>query len=185
MKISMEHDQLLEKLEIWKALKDRNAPISECLKLVSFEGDLNLMRKKKEIEQVEIHPEEPFLLSIISNGGVSLFTHFFSKEWDDKMMFGAFLTAFNRFSHEFFSKTLDRVKIGENTIIMVPFEDNFLCYVIKGQTYPAQQKLNRFSEGIKNSEEILGAINCFFSTGAILNEENTPDLGRLVSTIFA
>jgi len=67
---------------------------------------------------------------------------------------------------------------------MTPFEDNFLCYVIKGQTYPVQQKLNKFSEGITNSKEILDAINGFFSTGAIINEENTPDLGKLVSTIF-
>lgn len=184
-KVSMEHDQLLEKLDIWKELKNRNAPISECLKLVSFEGDLKLMMRKKEIERVEILPEEPLMLSIISNGGVSLFTHFFSKEWDDKLMFGSFMTAFNMFSHEFFSKALDRVKIGENTIIMVPFEDKFLCYVIKGQTYPAQQKLNKFSEGIKNSEEILDAINSAFSTGAVINNENAPWLVELCNTIFA
>jgi hypothetical protein len=171
-KISMEHDQLLEELDIWKELKEGNAPISERLNHVSFEGDLNLMMRKKEIEQVEILPEEPQLLSIISNGGVSLFTHFFSKEWD------------NMFSNQFFSKTLDRVKIGDNTIIMVPFEDKFLCYVIKGQTYPAQQKFYKFSEGIKNSKEILDAKKISFSTGAMLNEENTPDLGELVNTIF-
>ena len=184
-KVSMEHDQLLEKLEIWKELKNRNAPISERFNLVSFEGDLKLMMRKKEIERVETLPEEPLMLSIISNGGVSLFTHFFSKEWDDKLMFGSFMTAFNMFSHEFFSKALDRVKIGENTIIMVPFEDKFLCYVIKGQTYPAQQKLNKLSEGIKNSEEILDSIYSAFSTGAVLNNENAPGLGELVNTIFA
>ncbi|MHA1474562.1 MAG: tetratricopeptide repeat protein [Promethearchaeota archaeon] len=183
-KISLEHDQLLEKLDIWKELKDRNAPISERLRLVSLEGDLNLMMRKKEIEQVEILPEEPLLLSIISKGGISLFTHFFSKEWENKHMFSSFMDAFNSFSNEFFSKTLDRVKIGENTIIMVPFEDKILCYVIKGQTYPAQQKLNKFSEGIKNSKEILNAINRSFSTGAVLNEENTPVLGELVNAIF-
>jgi hypothetical protein len=183
-KISMEHDQLLEELDIWKELKEGNAPISERLNHVSFEGDLNLMMRKKEIEQVEILPEEPQLLSIISNGGVSLFTHFFSKEWDNNQMFGSFITAFNMFSNQFFSKTLDRVKIGDNTIIMVPFEDKFLCYVIKGQTYPAQQKFYKFSEGIKNSKEILDAKKISFSTGAMLNEENTPDLGELVNTIF-
>ncbi|MHA1561959.1 MAG: tetratricopeptide repeat protein [Promethearchaeota archaeon] len=183
-KISLEHDQLLEKLDIWEELKDRNAPISERLKIVSFEGDLNLMMKKKEIEQVEILPEEPLLLSIISKGGISLFTHFFSKEWENKLLFSSFMDAFNSFSHEFFSKTLDRVKIGDNTIIMATFEDKILCYVIKGQTYPAQQKLNKFSEGIKNSKEILDAINRSFSTGAILNEENTPVLGELVNAIF-
>jgi hypothetical protein len=89
------------------------------------------------------------------------------------------------FSNEIFSKTLDRVKIGENTIIMAPFEDTFLCYVIKGQTYPAQQKLNKFLEGIKNSKDILDAVNLSFSSGAMLSMQNTPSLGELVRTIFA
>lgn len=184
-KISLEHDQLLEKLEIWKEFKKQNAPMSERLKLVSFEGDLNLMMRKKEIEHVEIIPEESLFLSIISKGGTSFYTHFFSKEWEDKKMFNSFMSAFNMFSNELFSMTLDRVKIGDNTIIMVPFDDKFLCYVIKGQTYPAQQKLNKFLEGIKNSKEILDAINRSFSTGLVLTNENAPDLGELVSTIFA
>jgi len=184
-KISLEHDQFLEKLDLWEELKTRNAPLAERLKLVSLEGDLSLMMRKQAIEDVEILPEEPLLLSIISKGGVSLFSHFFSKEWEEKQMFSSFMDAFNAFSHEFFAKTLDRVKIGENTIIMSPFEDKFLCYVIRGQSYPAQQKLIKFSEGIKNSKDILEAINRSYSTGAILNEENTPVLGELVNTIFA
>ena len=183
-KISMEHDQFLDKIDIWKELKHRNAPLSERLKRFSLEDDLNLMMRKQAIEDVEILPEEPLLLSIISKGGLSFFNHFFSKEWEKKKMFGSFMTAFNTFSHEFFSKTLDRVKIGENTIIMSPFEDKFLCYVIKGQTYPAQQKLNKFAEEIKNSKEILGAINRSFSSGILLSEENMPLLGELVNTIF-
>ena len=142
------------------------------------------MMRKKEIGPVEILPEEPLLLSIISKGGISLYTHIFSKEWENKLMFSSFMDAFNSFSHEFFSKTLDRVKIGENTIIMTPFENKILCYVIKGQTYPAQQKLNKFSEEIQNSKEILDALNSSFSTGAVLNEENSPVLGELVNTIF-
>jgi len=184
-KISMEHDQFLDKLDIWKELKHRNAPLAERLKRFSLEDDLKLMMRKKAIEDVEILPEKPLLLSIIAEGGVSLFTHFFSKEWEKKPMFSSFMTAFNSFSHEFFAKTLDRVKIGENTIIMAPFDENILCYVIKGQTYPAQQKLNTFLEGIKNSQVILDAINRSFSSGALLSEENTPVLGELVNTIFA
>ena len=68
-KISMEHDNLLEKLDFWNELKERNAPLSERLRLVSFVTDLKLLMKKKEIEQVEIVPEEPQLLSIISKSG--------------------------------------------------------------------------------------------------------------------
>ncbi|MHA1620118.1 MAG: tetratricopeptide repeat protein [Promethearchaeota archaeon] len=183
-KISLDHDQLLEKLDIWKELKTRNAPLAERLQLVSLEGDLNLMMRKQAIEHVEIIPEEPLLLSIIAEGGVSLFTHFFSKEWENKLMFSSFMDAFNAFSHDFFAKTLDRVKIGENTIIMTPLDEKILCYVIKGQTYPAQQKLNTFLEGIKNSQVLLEAINRSFSSGALLSEENTPVLGELVNTIF-
>ena len=183
-KISLEHDQFLEKKEFWKELKKRNAPLSERLKRFNLEDDLNLMMKKKEIEHVEILPEEPLLLSIFSKGGLPLFNHFFSKEWEDKQMFSSFMTAFNTFGNEFFSKTLDRVKFGENTIIMSPLEEKLLCYVIKGQTYPAQQKLNKFSEGITDSKEIFDAINKSLSTSSVLTSQNTPILGDLVNAIF-
>ena len=165
-------------------LKKRKAPLSERLKHFSLEDDLNLMMRKKEIEQVEILLEEPLLLSIFSKGGISLYNQYFSKEWENKMMFSSFMTAFNTFGHEFFSKTLDRVKFGENTIIMSPLEDKILCYVIKGQTYPAQQKLNKFSEEIINSKEILDTLDKAIVKNTVLSSQNTPILGELVNSIF-
>ena len=80
----MDHDDLLKKIEIWHNLKKTNAPISDRLKLVSLEDDLKIFMKKKEIEPVEVLSEEPLLLSIISNSGLSLFTYFFNKEWEKK-----------------------------------------------------------------------------------------------------
>ncbi|MHA1646055.1 MAG: tetratricopeptide repeat protein, partial [Promethearchaeota archaeon] len=183
-KLSMEHDHLLDNLDTWDKLKEKNATLSERLTYVSFEGDLQLMMKKKEIEQIKIIPEEPQLLSIISKSGISLFTYYFEKEWKNKNLFSSFMSAFNSFSKEFFSETIDRVKIGDNTIIMVPCNQKIVCYVIKGQSYPAQKKLTKFLEKIMNSEEIQRAIDNAINHGEILNFKNTPVLKKVVDSIF-
>jgi hypothetical protein len=64
---------------------------------------------------------------------------------------------------------------------MEPF---LACYVIKGQSYPAQQKLNRFSDTIRNTTEIWGAINRAAKTSEMLELDNPPSLGSTVNEIF-
>ena len=152
MKISMEHDQLLDNLDKWKDLELKNAPISERLNLSSVEGDLNRIIGKKQVVKIQTKPEEPLLLSIISKSGISLYNHYFFKDWKHNLMFSSFMTAFNAFSDEMFAKTLDRIKIGENTILVNSINELIICYIIKGQSYPAQQKLIKLSNEIKNSE---------------------------------
>ena len=99
-------------------------------------------------------------------------------------MFSSFMTAFNMFSHDFFSNNLDRVKIGENTIIMSTYQDKCFCYVIKGQTYPAQQKLDSFLTKIKCSTNILTTLNKACLSGEEINYMNLPILQKIVKKIF-
>ena len=138
MKISMDHDKLLKQWDLWEEIKSSNAPISERLKMISLEDDLKRMLRKQQVEPIEIHPEEPLLISFITKEGVSLYNHFFLKKWEKKDLFNSFITAFNLFGNEIFSNELDRIKIGENTILMNSLGDIFICYVIKGQSFLAQ-----------------------------------------------
>jgi len=59
---------------------------------------------------------------------------------------------------KFFAKSIDRIKINENTILINPVEEFLVCYVIKGQSYPALQKLSRFSDAIKWKTEIWDTL---------------------------
>ncbi|GAI01050.1 unnamed protein product, partial [marine sediment metagenome] len=56
-------------------------------------------------------------------------------------------------------------------------------YIIKGQSYPAQQKLTRFSDTIKATTEIWEALNKAAKTSEILELDNPPSLGNAVNDI--
>ena len=83
-----------------------------------------------------------------------------------------------------FSKSIDRIKIGENTILINPIEPFMVCYIIKGQSYPAIQKLDRFTETIKNNSEIWDALNKSVMTSEVLSFSRPSSLGTVVNEIF-
>jgi tetratricopeptide (TPR) repeat protein len=183
-KISFDHDDLLKKMEIWEELAEKHAPIPDRLKLLSLENDLKILMKKEELKSIVFHPEEPLLLSIISKSGTSLFTHVFHKDWEDKGLFSSFMSAFNYFSNEFFSKTLDRIKIGENIIILSPIHEYIFCYVIKGHTFPALKRMDRLIKEVKQSPKILEMLDHAQAKNIVLTNENFPPFKAIFTPIF-
>ncbi|MFX0077176.1 MAG: tetratricopeptide repeat protein, partial [Candidatus Hermodarchaeota archaeon] len=108
-KISYEHDKMLENLDEWEDLQKANAPMSERMKLASFEGVVDRMQGKRAVGIPEIIHEDPVLLLIIGEGGLPLIsTHFKERFAVTDDLISGFLTAFNSFCTELFSKGLDR-----------------------------------------------------------------------------
>ena len=96
LKISSEHDKLLDQTNDWGTLKNSNAPMSERIKLASFNGVVGRMQGKRAIELPKIIPEEPVLLLIIGEGGFPLFSnHFKEAQLIEEDLVSAFLAAFN------------------------------------------------------------------------------------------
>jgi hypothetical protein len=183
-KISSEHDNYLEKLSEWKRLKEREAPISERLKLASVDSVIERLQGKRAVEPPELVDEEPIVLLIMDKNGTSYFNHTFVSNWDHSDLFSSFLSAFNTFSDEIFSKSIDRIRIGENTILINPAEPFLACYVIKGQSYPALKKLTRFTEAIRENTEIWQALNKSTKTSEMLELDNPPALKTVIDEIF-
>ncbi|MHA2289290.1 MAG: tetratricopeptide repeat protein [Promethearchaeota archaeon] len=182
--ISREHDHLLEELKLWESFKKEQASVADRLKLASIDPVMERLQGKRAIEVPEVSIEEPILLLIMDKSGAAYFNHSFVGDWDFDDLFSSFMSAFNMFSGEIFSNSIDRVKIAENTILINPIEPFLACYVIKGQSYPAQQKLTRFSETIKTSPEIWEALNRAFKTSEMLELDKLPSLGSAVNEIF-
>ena len=183
-KISSEHDKLLEQLDMWEKLNKTNAPMSERIKLASLDSVMERLHEKRAVEPSELIKEEPITLMIMDKTGASYFNHPFLEGWDHDDLFSSFLSAFNTFSDEMFSKSIDRIKIGENTILINPIEPFMVCYVIKGQSYQAIQKLDNFTETIKNNSEIWGALNNSVVTSEVLSLSRPSSLGSVVKEIF-
>ncbi|MFX0083768.1 MAG: tetratricopeptide repeat protein [Candidatus Hodarchaeota archaeon] len=183
-KISSEHDNYLKKLNEWKTLKEKDAPVSERLKLAEVDDVVERLQRKGVVEPPELVEEEPIVLLIIDKSGISYFNYPFKKDWDFEWLFSSFMSAFETFSSEVFSESIDRIKIGENLILINPIEFFLVCYVIKGQSYPGLQKLNRFSNAIKDNSEIWESLKRAVKTGEALDLNKLPALKMVIDEIF-
>jgi tetratricopeptide (TPR) repeat protein len=185
LKISSEHDNLLEQVNEWKNLKNSNAPLSERIKLAAFNRVVDRMQGKSETEPVIIKPAIPVLLLIIGQGGFPLFSYQFEKvyEFEEDLLSG-FLAAFNTFSGEVFSKGLDRVKFGEYMMLMQTVDEFSACYLFKGQTYNAKKKLSLFLSNIKHDSSIWDTLEFYYKTSRVVKLENLPSLESLILKIF-
>jgi hypothetical protein len=60
-----------------------------------------------------------------------------------------------------------------------------VCYVIKGQSYPALQKLTRFTRAIRENSEIWQALEKSVKTSVMLELDKPPALKTVINEIFA
>ncbi|MFX0029476.1 MAG: tetratricopeptide repeat protein [Candidatus Hermodarchaeota archaeon] len=184
-KISNEHDVLLKQLDVWEKLKGSKAPLSERLELARLNNQMKIMIQKRVIEPPEIEDEEPVLLLIVSEGGKPIFSRSFIEDqaFEDHLI-GGFLSAFNSFSDEIFSKGLDRASFGEYTLFMNSASPFLVCYLFKGQSYSAQRKLNYFLEKITNDNEIWQNFEKFFKLNQEIQPKDIPSLEPLITEVF-
>jgi tetratricopeptide (TPR) repeat protein len=183
--ISAEHDTLLHELDIWENLKQTQAPLQKRLEMASTDSILRRMQGKLSVDPPEMEEELPLLVIIMLSGGIPCFVHPFSDAWGvQEDMFSGFLSAVNSWGTGMFAQSIDRLGFGDNTILVNSLDPFTVCYVIQGQSYPAQQKLTRFVTAIKSQTVIWDALLKSNTTSLILDAGNTPALGTLVSEIF-
>ncbi|MHA1987181.1 MAG: tetratricopeptide repeat protein [Promethearchaeota archaeon] len=183
--ISSEHDKLLEQFDEWEDLKKRKATISERIDLASLEDTIDRMQEKKQIDIPELINEDPLVLLILAEGGVMMFSYPFTEEWkSNNDIFGNFLSAFTTFSNEFFSRELDRAKFGEFTVLMKSISKFLVCYVFKGQSYQAQQKLTKFTEQLNENAPVRQTLDTFYNSGQVIETKNFPFLEVFIKEIF-
>ncbi len=183
--ISKEHDKLLETLDKFENIDKLDMAFSERLDLASFDDVIARMQGKRAITAPELVNEEPVLLLIIAEGGVPIFSYPFSEEWSrEDERFASFLSAISSFSNEIFSEGLDRVKFNQYTVLMMPMGEISSCYLFKGQTYLAKQKLTRFTEGIQNNNSIMESLNKYYQTSQVVELSDFPFLEVFLKDVF-
>ncbi|MHA2391901.1 MAG: hypothetical protein ACXAEX_08015 [Promethearchaeota archaeon] len=143
------------------------------------------MIKRRIVEVSELSDEQPVLLLIVSEGGTPLFSQSFVEHEDfEDHLFGGFFTAINSFINEKFSEGLDRAIFGEHTLLMNSVSPFFICYVFKGQSYSAQQRIGIFIEKIKDDEFIWQKFENFYQTNQEIQIKDVPSLEPLISKVF-
>jgi len=185
LKISNEHDELLKQQEIWEKLKESKAPLAERIELSRLNEQMDNMLRKRVIEPDEIQEEESVVILIISTGGTPIFTQSFVEGWSfQDHLFGGFLSAINSFSSEMFSQGLDRAIFGEFTILMKAISPFIICYLFKGQSFLAQQRMKHFIDTIHRDQKIWETIKNFYKANRLIQETDIPSLDLLVNKMF-
>jgi len=184
-KISNEHDELLKQLAIWKNFKKLEVTLTERLKLTRINEQMDGMLRKRAIEPEDIQDEESVVFLIISEGGKPIFSQSFVEGWSfQDHLFGGFLSAVNSFSDEMFSQGLDRAIFGEYTIIMNAISPFIVCYLFKGQSFLAQQRLKHFIDSIQKNKEIWDIVEKYHKANRLIQETDIPSLDLLVNDVF-
>ncbi|MCK4779150.1 MAG: hypothetical protein KAT57_03135, partial [Candidatus Lokiarchaeota archaeon] len=185
IKISNEHDELLKQLNMWENLKESSSSLKERMEFARLNEQVENMIQKRAVEVPELSDEEPVLLLIVSEGGRPIFSKLFVKEqaFEDHL-FGGFFTAINSFINEKFSEGLDRATFGEHTLLMNSVSPFLICYVFKGQSYLAQQRIRYFIDKIQNDEDIWQNFKKFYQLNKEIQLKDIPSLEPLINEIF-
>lgn len=183
--ISSEHDKLLGQLDLWDTLNKDGTLLADRVKLASTDGVLERIQGRGAVKTPESVDEQSTVLLILAEGGILVFSYPFSEEWRiDEDLFSSFLSAFTSFSTEFFSKGLDRVKFGDDMMLMESIGSFSFCYLFKGQTYLARQKLAKFTEEVQQDTSIWQNIEQHYKTSQVLELKENPQLKSLITEIF-
>jgi len=185
MQISHEHDEVINKLDMWKKLKESDSTYSERMMLTGLNEQMEGMVRKRIIEFPEFSDEEPILLLILSEGGRPFFSQSFVEDKAfESHIFGGFLTTIDYFIREMFSEGLDRASFGEYTLLMKSLTPFFICYIFRGDSYHATQKIKNFMENIHKKDEIWQKLLESFQGSKSVHLNDIPLLNSLIKETF-
>jgi hypothetical protein len=83
-----------------------------------------------------------------------------------------------------FSQGLDRAIFGEYTIIMNVVSPFIVCYLFKGQSFLAQQRMKIFIDTIQNDKKTWETIKKYYQANRFVQVKDIPSLDLLVKEIF-
>ena len=114
-----------------------------------------------------------------------MFSYSFSQElsFEDDII-SSFISAFNTFSGELFSKGLDRARFGDYIILLESLDSYSVCYLFKGQSFSAKQKLTSFIEEMQNKPTIREALDKYYKTSQVAELKDLPQIEILIKDIF-
>ncbi|MFX1584648.1 MAG: hypothetical protein ACFFDL_08615, partial [Promethearchaeota archaeon] len=185
MKISNEHDELLKQLNMWENLKESTSSLKERMEFARLSEKMEKVFRKRALEAPELLDEEPVLLLIVSEGGRPIFSQSFVKDqvFED-YLFGGFFTTINSFISDKFSEGLDRAIFGEHTLLMNSVSPFLMCYVFKGQSYSAQQRITYFIDKLQSDELVWQTFDKFYQVNKEIQINDIPSLKTLIDEIF-
>lgn len=186
MKISSELDDILRHYNGKKKIANKAIPLSQRMKSANLEGLVKTMTRMGDVDVSIKNIETPILLLIMTTDGLAIFSKQFSSEKLDDLQIGGFLSSVNSFLQRTIDPmgTIDRINYLDYTLLFKSIENILFCYIFKGESYFALEKINNFLEAFHDSSPIWQYINEFLQTGQQLSPEETLVVDTLIDEIF-
>lgn len=185
MKISNEHDDLLKQLKMWENLKESTSSLRERMDFAQLNEQMENIVRRRPLKAQTPSEEEPIFLLIVSEGGKPIFSQSFGDDQSfQDYLYGGFFTAINSFINEKFSEGLDRATFGDHTLLMNSVSPFLMCYVYKGQSYAAQQRIRYFIEELQGDKDTWQTFKDYYRLNKEIQIEDIPSLELLISKIF-
>ncbi len=183
--ISSDHDEMLKLMDQWEDAVERSVTLPEMLDLVKV-SDLLRQISRQQVLNAFIEGEDiPVLLLLMFESGILLHSREFSGEISGNLqLISALLTAVRSFSHEVFNQGLNRMKLGEYTIVFLPHDLLLLVYVCKGSSYTALARLQRLRRELQKHVNLERELLNSGYSGNLPRYEVIQRLDLLIDQIF-
>jgi len=186
MKISREHDSLLGQLSMWKKFIEKGASLKELADSAGLREMVIGMIRKRTIEDFDSPKEEPMFLSITHQpDGLLIFSKALSPELEiDKDFKSTFNDAYNLAFEDYTSLSIDRTQLGEYTLLIKSEIPVLVCYLFKGQSYSAQQKLIKFMKSMSSTLSVWESSTDAVDKDGNLREFDKTLIEGFISEVF-
>ncbi|MCK5266376.1 MAG: hypothetical protein KAR03_12275, partial [Candidatus Thorarchaeota archaeon] len=186
MKISREHDSLLKKLSMWERFIEKGASLKELADSAGLREIVIGMIRKRTIEDFEVPEEEPVFLSITHqpDGHVIFSKDLLPEREIREDLRSTFRDAIKLLIEEFSSLSIDRTRLGEYTLLFRSEAPVLVCYVFKGQSYSAQQKLSKFMKNLSSTLAVWESLTYSDEREGILKEIDKTLIEGFLKEIF-
>ena len=131
--------------------------------------------------------EDSIMLFIISEGGITLFSHFFKPHGAGAIkgpLIGSFLSAIEAFSKEVFSSSIERLTLGDHRLIMNISDSLTFAYVYFGESYTAIKRLRKFILTLQMNSDLWRALKNKVNTGILLTSDEEAIILNVIQNIF-
>ncbi|MHA1795295.1 MAG: tetratricopeptide repeat protein [Promethearchaeota archaeon] len=185
IRISNEHDQLLEQEKIWEQFQAAPPDYYKRTELARINDNIQRIKRQGIVESVYVEPEEPVMFVIMNETGPNLYTHAFTAGLNfNEQLFGGILSAFEAFSTEIFKGVLERAKFGDYKVLVKTISPFLVCYIYKGPSYFAQENFIKSLDMIQNQREIWEILIDATKNGNLISSHRIPELTKELEKIF-
>jgi len=153
-KVSIEHDLLLNRLQRWELLQQRNASLIDRIEEVHLVESIDQLRTRRQQAEPDLSVDRSLFLLILNKDAVTVYSNTFGESvLINEELIGGFLLASDRGIGLALNNqgTIERIKYGTHQLMFVHYEKLVFCYGYEGPSYFAIKRIQNFVDIIKVS----------------------------------